>query len=297
MLLLAALALLPLAPSIAVGAHDTAVAPQSTTVAAQTPGTTAAAQTTTVEAQSSAPAPVTCASTLGAAHAVRGGHLEGRRAAAIDRKRAMPARKDVGLRPDQRVGVGRLQRGVRHRRRGVGGIVEAEAALVTCRTSASCSSTATKARSTSGCSRYARYLNQRNLATSLRRCVRQDPHGAAPPGHPAAEILRAVLGMVPHAEDALLPLRLVVERLARRSGAGGRRRQLELDLQPVRDRGSRHHVAAGGAQHRRTVPVLAGRRRSPDRRRVLPRIVHLRRLAQGRVLHQGQVPWRCSPTT
>ena len=65
------------------------------------------------------------------------------------------------------------------------------------------------------------------------------------------------------------------------------------------------HVSVGagitslpvGAKHRGPVPVLARRGRSPDRRRVLPRVVHLRRLAQRRVPHQGQVPWRCSPTT
>ena len=62
-------------------------------------------------------------------------------------------------------------------------------------------------------------------------------------------------------------------------------------------RGGRHHVAADRAQHRGPVPVLARRRRPPDRRRVLPRVVHLRRLAQGRAPHQGQVPGRCSPTT
>ncbi len=52
----------------------------------------------------------------------------------------------------------------------------------------------------------------------------------------------------------------------------------------------RHHVAALGAKHRGSVPVLARRGQPPDRRRILPRVVHLRRLAQGRVPHQGQVP-------
>ena len=78
----------------------------------------------------------------------------------------------------------------------------------------------------------------------LRRRLRQHAERSAAPGHPAAEVLRAVLGLVPHAEDALLPLRLVVEPVAGRSGAGRGRRQPELDLQPVRERGCRHHVAA-----------------------------------------------------
>ena len=43
------------------------------------------------------------------------------------------------------------------------------------------------------------------------------------------------------------------------------------------------------AQHRGPVPVLARRGRSPDRRRVLPRLLHDRRLAQGRVRDEGQV--------
>ena len=43
-------------------------------------------------------------------------------------------------------------------------------------------------------------------------------------------------GLVPHAEDALLPLRLVVERIAGRSGAGGWRGQHLVELQPVRER-------------------------------------------------------------
>ena len=55
-------------------------------------------------------------------------------------------------------------------------------------------------------------------------------------------------------------------------------------------RGRRHHVAADRAQHGGPVPVLARRRRPADRRRVLPRLVHLRRLAQRRAPHQGQVP-------
>ena len=144
---------------------------------------------------------------------------------------------------------------------------------------------------------YARYLNQRNLDESYVDAFGNTQTVAAAPGHPAAEVLRAVLGVVPHAEDALLPLRLVVERIAGRSGAGRGRGQPDLGLQPLRERGRRHHVAAHRAKHRGAIPVLARRGRPPDCRRVLPRVVHLRRLAQRRAPHQGQVPGRCSPTT
>ena len=85
-------------------------------------------------------------------HAMRGRHVEGRRAAAIDRRGAVSARKDLGLRPGQRLGVGRLQRRVRH------GHCERTARRPnpsrsrTFRTSASCSSTPKRARSISACS-------------------------------------------------------------------------------------------------------------------------------------------------
>ena len=130
---------------------------------------------------------------------------------------------------------------------------------------------------------YGRYLNQRNLDESYVDSFGNTKTDSAAPGHPAAEVLRAVLGLVPHAEDALLPLRLVVEPVTGRSGAGRGRGQPDLGLQPLRERGRRHHVAADRAQHRGPVPVLARRRRPADRRRVLPRLVHLRRLAQRRV--------------
>jgi hypothetical protein len=38
----------------------------------------------------------------------------------------------------------------------------------------------------------------------------------------------------------------------------------DVDLQPVRERGCRHHVAAHRAKHRRSVPVLARCGRPPD---------------------------------
>ena len=44
---------------------------------------------------------------------------------------------------------------------------------------------------------YARYLNQRNLDATYVGRLRQHASGAAAPGHAAAEVLRAVFGLVP----------------------------------------------------------------------------------------------------
>ena len=60
---------------------------------------------------------------------------------------------------------------------------------------------------------YARYLNQRNLDETYVDALRQHADRGAAPGHPAAEVFRAVLRMVSHAEVSLLPVRLVVERV------------------------------------------------------------------------------------
>ncbi len=65
----------------------------------------------------------------------------------------------------------------------------------------------------------------------LHRLLRRRAHGPAAAGHSAGEVLLAVLRMVPDAEVPLLPLCLVVERVAGRSGAGRRRRQSELHVQ------------------------------------------------------------------
>ena len=185
-------------------------------------------------------------------HAVSSRHVEGRRAAAIDGRRAVSARKDLGLRPDERLGVGRLQRRVRHRpRRGTGEEAQAPLAHSERRLPA------LRRRQGPGLFPAVQLRALSEPAESgrfLRRRLRQHAHRDAAPGHPAAEVLRAVLGVVPHAEDALLPLRLVVELIAGRSGAGRGRRQPDLDLQPVRERGCRHHVAAHRAQHRGSVP-------------------------------------------
>ena len=69
---------------------------------------------------------------------------------------------------------------------------------------------------------YVRYLNQRNLDAVLHGRVRRRTLGAAAAGHAASEVLRAVLRLVSDAEGPLLPVRVVVKRIARRSRAGRR---------------------------------------------------------------------------
>ena len=219
-----------------------------------------------------------------------------RRAGAIEGRGAVSARKDLGLRPDQRLGVGRLQRRVRHRRgrdakqtkrKAPTHVPNAGFLLVD----------GEKGQIYFRLFSYGAVSEPAEPGRVLRRRLRQHEDDSAAPGHPAAEVLRAVLGVVPHAEDALLPLRLVVEPVAGRSGAGRRRRQPDLDLQPVRERGRRHHVAAHRAKHRGSVPVLARRGRSPDRRRVLPRA----RTPPASGSKASSTPRsstrRCSPTT
>ena len=72
--------------------------------------------------------------------------------------------------------------------------------------------------------------------------------------------------------------------------ASGRRRgQPELRVQPFRHGGRRDHFAADRAQHGRAIPVLARRRRPVDRRRVLSRLVHERRLGEGRSARQSEI--------
>ena len=224
----------------------------------------------------------------GRARAVRGRHVQGGRPAAIDRRRTVPARKDVGIRPGARLGLGWLQRRVRHRHRRRTGDDQAIGP-----------GTHSERRLPVGQWREGPDLlpafQLRALPESaqprrvLRRRVWRRAHGQATPGHPAPEVLRAILGVVPHAEDALLPLRLVIEPVAGRSGPGRRCRQPDLELQPPCQLGCGHHLAALRPEHRRAVPVLARRGQPPDRRRVLPRVLYLGRVAQGGVPHQGQV--------
>ena len=130
------------------------------------PASPIAAQTTSPQADNPLDQSATPSPDAGAAQVVDGDvlvearrafelrrrHVEGRRAAAIDGRGAMSARKDVGLRPDQRLGVGRLQRRVRspaspsNRRR------RSPSPPRTFRTSAFCSSTTPRGRCISGCS-------------------------------------------------------------------------------------------------------------------------------------------------
>ena len=76
------------------------------------------------------------------------------------------------------------------------------------------------------------------------------PNRAAAAGRAAREVLRAVQRLVPDAEVPLLPVRLVVERVAGRSRAGRRRRQPQLRVQPVR----RPSAAASRRCPRRAAP-------------------------------------------
>ena len=91
---------------------------------------------------------------------------------------------------------------------------------------------------------YARYLNQKGLDETYTDAFGKVHDRAAARGRATAEVLPAVHRVVPHAEVPLLPLRLVVEYVAGRSGAGGRRRQHQLRLQQVRDLRRRHHQPA-----------------------------------------------------
>ena len=132
---------------------------------------------------------------------------------------------------------------------------------------------------------YVRYLNQRNIDAIVHRLLRRRALGAAAAGHSAGEVLRAVLRLVPDAEVPLLPVRLVVERVAGRSR---RRSSAAGNLSYVFNR---FITVGGGITSLPTVrstegqfPYWLGRRRPDDRRRVLPRLVHQRRLGERRSL-------------
>ena len=136
---------------------------------------------------------------------------------------------------------------------------------------------------------YVRYLNQKGLDPTYVDAFGNTKTRAAAPGRPAQQVLPALQRLVPDPEVPLLPVRLVVERLAGRSRAGGGRRQHQLRVQPVRDARRRHHQPSRRAQHRGPVPLLARHRRPPDVGRVLPPLLHHRLLAQGRAHHEAQV--------
>ena len=136
---------------------------------------------------------------------------------------------------------------------------------------------------------YVRYLNQKGLDSSYTDFVRPHHRREAEGGRPAQQVLPGPPRLVPDPEVPLLPLCLEREHLAGRSRPGGGRRVLELHVQPVRDPGWRHQRPSHRAQHRRPVPLLARDRQPADRGRVLPGLVHLGLLAQGRAVRQGQV--------
>ena len=214
---------------------------------------------------------------------------------------ALPARQDVGLRRPGHLGVGRLQRRVRRRPGAAGGDGarprRRRSPRVRPQRRVPARSRARRARSTSGSSATSRYLNQKGLDPTYTDSFGNTHDRAAARGHPAQQVLPALLRLVPDAEVPLLPLRLVVEHLAGRSRPGRGRRQPELHLQPVRDPGRRHHVPSQRAQHRGPVPLLARRRRPADRRRVLPRLVHHRASGSRASSPPSSSTWRCSPTT
>jgi hypothetical protein len=96
---------------------------------------------------------------------------------------------------------------------------------------------------------YARYLNQRNIAASYTDFFGIEHALQQRQEHPAGEVLRAVQRMVLNAEVPVLPLRLVVECVARGSSTGRRRRQSELHGQSLHLGRCRHHLADEGPQH------------------------------------------------
>ena len=215
-----------------------------------------------------------CASKLGERQYCPADTSKGVALGEIQRGRPLPARQDVGLRRRGRLGVGRVQRGVRGRRRrwrrssrrpsperkpldyipNAGFlIVDSEKGEMYVRLFS-----------------YVRYLNQKGLDPDLHGLLRQHEDRAPAPGRPAEQVLPALLGLVPEPEVPLLPLRLVVERLPGRSRPGRGGGQPQLRRQPARDHRRRHHQPPRRAQHGGPVPLLAGGGRPPDLGRVLP---------------------------
>ena len=87
------------------------------TVAAQTAASPAPGTPDQTTAQKTVVAPVSVLVEARRAFQLRSRHLEGRRPAALDGRGAVHARKDLGLQSGEHLGVGRLQRRVRDRRR------------------------------------------------------------------------------------------------------------------------------------------------------------------------------------
>ena len=179
-------------------------------------------------------------------HALRGGHVEGRRSCPFVRYGGVPAREDLGLRRSERVGLGRLRRRVHRRRnrgrRAAAGDDEEGAALHPERRLPD--RRGRQGRDVRPAFQLRALSESEGPRRDLHRRLRQRADRAAARGHPAEQVLPAVLRLVPDAEVPLLPVRLVVEPVAGRSGAGRRRRQHQLRVQPVRDVRRRDHVAA-----------------------------------------------------
>ena len=190
------------------------------------------------------------------AYPVRRGHVVRCRAGEFVWRSRLPAGKDVGLRRQGHLGVGRLRRRIRRGpddgradgRAKTPEYVPNAGFLSVRRREGADLFPALQLRALSQSAQHRRVLHGR---------LRGPAHRSAAPGHSAGEVLRAVLRLVHDAEVPLLPVRLVVERVAGRSGAGRRRRQSELRVQSLRHGGRRHHVVADRAQHGRPVPVLA----------------------------------------
>ena len=219
---------------------------------------------------------------------------------------AVPARQDLGLRRQGRLGLGRLQRRVRRRPRACrrrwrrwGGQGEGEAAkpLQYVPNAGFRLYEGEKGQIYMRLFSYVALPEPEGAGPDLHRLLRQHQDGAAARGRPAQQVLPALLRLVPDPEVPLLPLRLVLEPVAGRSRAGGGRRQPELHVQPPRDPRRRDHQPSQRAQHRGPVPLLARRRRPADRGRVLPRLLHHRLLAQGRAHHEVQVHGDARATT
>ena len=92
---------------------------------------------------------------------------------------------------------------------------------------------------------YVRYLNQTESRRDLHRRVRQQARPSSSGRTSSSQkFFSPFSGWFLTPKFRVLPVRLVVERVARRSRAGRRRRQYQLHVQPVRHRRRRHHVPA-----------------------------------------------------
>ena len=228
------------------------------------------------------------------AAAVPGRHLEGCRPGPLAGRGRVPARQVLGLRRQGRLGLRRLQRRV-HRRPGVVGgdgeggggkkakplqyvpnagfrIISGEKGEIYVRLMS-----------------YARYLNQKGLDPTY-----EDSFGNTKTVQQREDIQLNKF-FLPFSGWFLTPkMRYYLYVWSSNPSQGDPAQVVGAgNLSYVFNR----HVTFGAgitepserAQHRGPVPLLAGRRRPPDRGRVLPRLLHDRDLAEGRDLHQVQV--------